>query len=67
MAKLETKTHDRYKEMLEEWEKNQNTGCEVTMSAEELACLIDEFESLKHRYWSLRMIKGSTYGFRQNY
>ena len=67
MAGLVTKTHDKYKEMLEEWEKNQNTGCEVTMSAEELACLIDEFESLKHRYWSLRMIKGSTYDFRQNY
>ena len=67
MAGLVTKTHDKYKEMLEEWEKNQITRCDVTMSSEELACLIDEFESLKHHYWSLRMIKGSAYGFRQNY
>lgn len=67
MAGLVTKTHDKYKEMLEEWEENQISGCEVSMSSEELACLIDEFESLKHYYWSLRMKMGSTYGFRGNY
>lgn len=65
MAGLVTKTHDKYKEMLEEWEKNQISGCEVSMSSEELACLIDEFDQLKIKYELLAM--RGYYGMRPNY
>lgn len=67
---IKSDKHDKWKKLINEWSKPPSkdvikVDIKVTMTAEELYGLIDEFEQLKFKYGNLVM--RGIYGIRKNY